>query len=89
GFRTIDTAGIKSQYREALVGQGIVAVLATGAVKQVELYIQTEFSPYKPGKGRAPYPYDNIKSIPEQVRESIASSLSNLGVGYVDYLVSH
>jgi predicted oxidoreductase len=35
------------------------------------------------------YPYDTTKSIPEQVEESVASSLANLGVEYLDSLVLH
>lgn len=35
------------------------------------------------------YPYDPTKSIPEQVAESVASSLVNLGVDYLDCLVLH
>ena len=35
------------------------------------------------------YPYDTKKSIPEQVEESVASSLVNLGVTYTDSLVLH
>lgn len=35
------------------------------------------------------YPYDTTKSIPEQVTESVTSSLANLGVTYLDSLVLH
>lgn len=43
----------------------------------------------KPGKDPALYPYDTTKSIPEQVAESVESSLANLGVTYLDSLVLH
>ncbi len=39
GFRALDTAGSKSAYREALVGEGIAAAIADGAVKREELYV--------------------------------------------------
>ena len=39
GFRAIDTAGSKSAYREADVGKGIAAALATGAFERKELYV--------------------------------------------------
>ena len=51
--------------------------------------IQTKFSPFKPGKDPAIYPYDHTKSIPEQVVQSVESSLINLGVDYLDCLVLH
>jgi predicted oxidoreductase len=35
------------------------------------------------------YPYDTTKSIPEHVAESVASSLANLGVAYLDCLILH
>jgi diketogulonate reductase-like aldo/keto reductase len=43
GFRAIDTAGSKSAYREALVGEGIAAALATGSIVRKELYVSTQF----------------------------------------------
>ncbi|PMD33306.1 Aldo/keto reductase, partial [Hyaloscypha variabilis F] len=89
GFRAIDTAGSKSAYGEADVGRGIVAALGTGAFERKELYIQTKFSPFKPDKDPALYPYDTKKSITEQVEESVSSSLANLGVEYLDSLVLH
>ncbi|KAF8854959.1 Aldo/keto reductase, partial [Acephala macrosclerotiorum] len=89
GFRAIDTAGSQSAYREALVGKGIAAVLASGTVERKELYIQTKFSAFRPNKDPALYPYDTAKSIPDQVAESVESSLANLGVDYLDCLVLH
>ncbi|KIN05438.1 hypothetical protein OIDMADRAFT_115059 [Oidiodendron maius Zn] len=89
GFRAIDTAGSQSAYREALVGKGLAAALTSGAFERSELYIQTKFSPFKSGKDPASYPYDTTKSIPEQVAESVESSLVNLGVAYLDCLVLH
>lgn len=57
--------------------------------KSRDLQIQTKFSPQKLGKDPALYPYDTTKTIPEQVLESVASSLANLGVTYLDSLVLH
>ena len=51
--------------------------------------IQTKFSPAKAGRDPAIYPYDTTKSIPEQVEESLSSSLTRLGVTYIDSLVLH
>ncbi|KAG0652274.1 Aldo-keto reductase 2E [Hyphodiscus hymeniophilus] len=87
GFRAIDTAGSKSAYREALVGEGIAAALANGTFKRNELY--TKFSPFKQGKDPALYPYNTTKTITEQVAQSVPSSLANLGIDYIDCLVLH
>jgi diketogulonate reductase-like aldo/keto reductase len=58
-------------------------------VSSPQLQIQTKFSPFKPDKDPALYPYDTKNSIPEQVEESVVSSLANLGVEYLDSLVLH
>ncbi|KAE9379986.1 Aldo/keto reductase [Stipitochalara longipes BDJ] len=97
GFRAIDTAGSKSAYREGWCWEGHCgsaghwtrAGLRRGSVSSRGLQIQTKFSPFKPDKDPALYPYDTTKSIPEQVVESVASSLANLGVEYLDSLVLH
>ena len=39
GFRAIDTAGSQSAYREALVGKGLAAALASGTRERSELYV--------------------------------------------------
>ena len=44
GFRAIDTAGSQSAYREAQVGKGIAAALASGTCERGELYVRTHFS---------------------------------------------
>lgn len=41
GFRAIDTAGSRSAYREALVGDGIAAALAVGDFERRDLYVRT------------------------------------------------
>jgi diketogulonate reductase-like aldo/keto reductase len=43
-FRAIDTAGSQSAYREALVGEGIAAALASGSIERREFYISSPFS---------------------------------------------
>jgi diketogulonate reductase-like aldo/keto reductase len=43
GFRAIDTAGSKSAYRDALVGEGIAAALATGTFQRSDLYVCNPF----------------------------------------------
>ena len=39
GFRAIDTAANKPQYRESQVGEGIAAALSCGFVKRSDLYV--------------------------------------------------
>lgn len=47
GFRAIDTAGSKSAYREARVGEGIAAAQSSGKIERSELYVSTRFkAPY-------------------------------------------
>ncbi|KAK4501817.1 hypothetical protein PRZ48_007626 [Zasmidium cellare] len=89
GFRAIDTSGNRPQYREALVGQGIAASVHSGVVKRSDLYVQTKFSPYRLGKDPSLYPYDTTKSIPEQVQQSVSSSLASLRVDHIDCLILH
>ncbi|KAJ4388799.1 hypothetical protein N0V93_006259 [Gnomoniopsis smithogilvyi] len=89
GFRGIDTAGALGAYREKMVGDGIRNCVKSGLIKRDDLYIQTKFSPYKPGKDPALYPYDTTVDIETQVQQSVASSLSNLGTDYIDCLVLH
>ncbi|KAH7408944.1 aldo/keto reductase [Cadophora sp. MPI-SDFR-AT-0126] len=89
GFRAIDTAGAKGAYREAFVGEGIAAAIAAGACTRQDLYIQTKFSPYKPGKDPSMYQYDTASPIVCQVQESITSSLANLDTDYIDCLILH
>jgi len=43
GFRALDTAGSKSAYREALVGEGIAAAMAAGSFERSELFVCTRF----------------------------------------------
>lgn len=43
GFRAVDTAGSKSAYREALVGEGIAAALNSGTIERKDLYVSTHF----------------------------------------------
>ena len=40
GFRALDTAANRPQYRESQVGEGIAAAIASGVVKRHELYVR-------------------------------------------------
>ena len=53
-----------------------------------ELFIQTKYTSLN-GQDPNHIPYDKNASIEEQVKQSIAKSLENLGVTYIDSLVLH
>ncbi|CAN8095606.1 unnamed protein product [Discula destructiva] len=89
GFRGIDTAGALGAYREKLVGDGIRLCVESGITTRSDIFLQTKFSPFKPGKDPSLYPYDTSAEIETQVRQSISASLANLGTDYIDCLVLH
>jgi diketogulonate reductase-like aldo/keto reductase len=83
GFRGIDTACQPKHYHEAGVGAALRGTLA-----RTDLYLQTKFTPLS-GQDPARIPYDPKASLAEQVRQSLAVSLRNLGTDYLDCLVLH
>lgn len=84
GFNGIDTACQPKHYDEAGVGTGLRASRRARS----ELYLQTKFTPLT-GQDPARLPYDATASIAEQVRQSFAQSLHNLGSNYLDCLLLH
>lgn len=87
GFRGIDTACQPRHYDEAGAGAGIAAALE-GKLQRPDLYVQTKFTPVS-GQDSARIPYDPSASLPEQVLQSFAASLTNLRTDYLDGLVLH
>jgi diketogulonate reductase-like aldo/keto reductase len=83
GFRGIDTACQPKHYHEAGVGAALRGTLA-----RTDLYLQTKFTPLS-GQDPARIPYDPKAPLVEQVRQSLAVSLRNLGTDYLDCLVLH
>ena len=83
GFRGIDTACQPKHYHEAGVGAALRGTLA-----RTDLYLQTKFTPLS-GQDPARIPYDPKAPLAEQVRQSLAVSLRNLGTDYLDCLVLH
>jgi diketogulonate reductase-like aldo/keto reductase len=83
GFRGIDTACQPKHYHEAGVGAGW-----SGALARADLYLQTKFTSVS-GQDPARIPYDAKAPLAEQVRQSLAVSLRNLGTDYLDCLVLH
>jgi len=86
GFTAIDTANQRRHYHEAGVGAAVEAFLAAGGRRE-ELFLQTKFT-YVGGQDHR-LPYDPRAPYTAQVEQSFASSLSHLGVSYVDSYVLH
>ncbi|ODO10325.1 hypothetical protein I350_02554 [Cryptococcus amylolentus CBS 6273] len=96
GFCGIDTAAQPKHYREDLVGKAIQTLLTKGIVKREELFIQTKhaslFPPTSVLDGQdltKPIPYDPKAPLVEQVKQSVQSSLKNLGIDYIDSVILH
>jgi diketogulonate reductase-like aldo/keto reductase len=89
GFRGIDTACQPKHYNEAGVGAGVASFLTSGGeVTRHDLYLQTKFTSLS-GQDPLRVPYDPKAPLAEQVRQSCAVSLRNLGTDYLDCLVLH
>jgi diketogulonate reductase-like aldo/keto reductase len=83
GFRGIDTANQRKHYVEAAVG----AAIAQSGIARNDLFLQTKFT-YARGQDER-LPYNPSAPIADQVRQSFESSLSHLGVDYLDSLLLH
>lgn len=88
GFRGIDTACQPKHYQEELVGKGIHNFLNSGKLNREDLFIQTKFTSLN-GQDPNRIPYDRKAALDKQVQQSLAKSLENLGVTYLDSLVLH
>jgi diketogulonate reductase-like aldo/keto reductase len=92
GFRGIDTACQPKHYHEPGVGAGVASFLdekaSNGKLERGDLYLQTKFTSLS-GQDPARIPYDPKAPLAEQVRQSFAVSLRNLGTDYLDCLVLH
>jgi diketogulonate reductase-like aldo/keto reductase len=86
GFRGIDTANQRKHYDEAAVGRAIARALATG-IRRDELFVQTKFTHIDGQDHRLPY--DAAAPVADQVAQSFASSLAQLGVDHIDSFVLH
>ena len=92
GYRGIDTACQPKHYNEPGVGAAVCSFLdksaSDGKIARADLYLQTKFTPLS-GQDPARTPYDPQAPLAEQVRQSFAVSLRNLGTDYLDCLVLH
>lgn len=81
GFRAFDTAAMPQHYDEPQVGDALKEAMdpsREGSLKRDELWIQTKFTPS-----------EQTTSVAAAVRASFTSSLSNLGVSYLDSFLLH
>jgi diketogulonate reductase-like aldo/keto reductase len=88
GFRFIDTACQPKHYNEPGVGQGWSTAAEELGLKRSDFYLQTKYTSIN-GQDPNKIPYDEEASIPEQVKESLQVSLTNLKTTYLDALVMH
>jgi len=86
GFRAIDTANQLIHYREALVGEALLALDQQG-MRRDALFLQTKFTPVNGQDHRTPY--DASAPLTIQVRQSFDSSLAHLHTEYLDSYVLH
>ena len=87
GFRGIDTANQPKHYHEAGVGRGIEDAVKSGLVARDDLFLQTKFT-HRRGQDHR-LPYDPEAPIADQVAQSFARSLENLGLDTIDSFVLH
>ena len=87
GFRGIDTANQRRHYYEAGVGRGIEDAVKSGLVAHDDLFLQTKFT-HRRGQDHR-LPYDPAAPIADQVAQSFARSLENLGLDTIDSFVLH
>src|SRR5437764_8553285 len=87
GFRAFDTANQRKHYVEEEVGAAVRTASAAGTVTREDLFLQTKFT-YQRGQDHR-LPYDPDCDLTTQVRQSIASSLEQLGVTRIDSYLLH
>ncbi len=87
GFRGLDTANQRRHYREAEVGRVLTAQFARGTLSREEVFVQTKFTFAAAQDHRLPY--DPAAPVAQQVPQSFESSLSHLGVDWIDSYVLH
>jgi len=88
GFRGIDTACQPKHYFEPGVGEALRLLMRDHGIKREDIFIQTKFTSLN-GQDPKNIPYDKDADLPTQVHQSLAKSLENLGVSYIDSLVMH
>eukprot|EP00041_Stephanoeca_diplocostata_P016524 m.325829 g.325829 ORF g.325829 m.325829 type:complete len:491 (-) comp20389_c1_seq1:734-2206(-) len=88
GYRGIDTANQLRHYDEAAVGDALSTVMEQLDLAREDIFIQTKYTPSN-GQDAGTEPYDVKADVDEQLRQSLASSLSHLGITYIDSYLMH
>jgi diketogulonate reductase-like aldo/keto reductase len=89
GFRGIDTACQPKHYREDLVGVALRELASKHGIEREKIFLQTKFTPVDGQDLTRPIPYDRRAPLREQVLQSFATSLKNLGTDHINSLVLH
>jgi len=74
---------------EELVGQALSELEQSHNISRSSLYLQTKFTSLDGQDLAKPIPYDAKAKVEDQVDQSVAMSLRQLGVDYIDCLVMH
>ncbi|KAH7370601.1 putative aldo-keto reductase [Rhexocercosporidium sp. MPI-PUGE-AT-0058] len=77
GFRAFDTAAQPKHYNERGMGEGIRKAIEEGLVRREDLFIQTKYTP-PTSQDPNNMPYEPNSSLPEQIINTLASSLTHL-----------
>jgi len=88
GFRHVDTACQPKHYNEAAVGEGWKLAASDLGLVREDIWLQTKYTSVS-GQDPNNIPYNPHAALSEQVRQSVAKSLSNLQTTYIDSLVMH
>jgi diketogulonate reductase-like aldo/keto reductase len=90
GFRRIDTASQLKHYHEAGVGAAVADALSSGVLAtRADVWLQTKFTSIDGQDLNGVLPYEQGAPVETQVRQSLATSLRNLRVDFVDSLILH
>jgi diketogulonate reductase-like aldo/keto reductase len=89
GFRAIDTACQPKHYNEVGVGQGWTTAAKELGLKREDVFLQTKFTALAGQDLKQPLPYKEDAPLTQQVKQSLATSLSNLQTTYIDSVVLH
>ena len=88
GFRFIDTACQPKHYDEAAVGYGWKMAADQLGLSREDFFLQTKFSAVG-AQDPNNVPYDAHAKLEDQVRQSVTTSLRNLGTNYIDSVLLH
>ncbi|KAF9227161.1 Aldo/keto reductase [Gyrodon lividus] len=89
GFRAVDTACQPKHYSEELVGEALEILQTKHDLKREEIYVQTKFTPIGGQDLNKPIPYNPKDTIRDQITASLADSLRNLRISYIDSYLLH